>query len=145
MVPDGKKILFSSSISLQELRKDSILNKSYTVPTWTMENQGLKNEHLIANSSKPDPNGSLSQIRAYLDKNAVKKAIVLNKLNFQNESSISSEMNFNSFFDISTTKGAEPRLLTKGFYSFTDAQYTRDGSQLIFSGDMDSIEIRTAL
>jgi hypothetical protein len=49
-------------------------------------------------------------------------------------------MNFNSFFDISTTKGAEPRLLTKGFYSFTDAQYTRDGSQLIFSGDMDSIE-----
>jgi hypothetical protein len=47
-------------------------------------------------------------------------------------------------FDISTTKGAEPRLLTKGFYSFTDAQYTRDGSQLIFSGDMDSIEIRTA-
>jgi hypothetical protein len=29
---------------------------------------------------------------------------------------------------------------TKGFYSFTDAQYTRDGSQLIFSGDMDSIE-----
>jgi hypothetical protein len=43
------------------------------------------------------------------------------------------------FFDISTT--LEPRLLTKGFYSFTDAQYTRDGSQLIFSGDMDSIEI----
>jgi hypothetical protein len=29
---------------------------------------------------------------------------------------------------------------SKGFYSFTDAQYTRDGSQLIFSGDMDSIE-----
>jgi Tol biopolymer transport system component len=40
--PDGKKILFSSSISLQELRKDSILNKSYSAPTWTMENQGLK-------------------------------------------------------------------------------------------------------
>jgi hypothetical protein len=68
----------------------------------------------LTNSSKPDPNGSLSQIRAYLDKNAVdKKAIVLNKLNFQNESSISSEMNFNSFFDISTTKGAEPRLLER--------------------------------
>jgi dipeptidyl aminopeptidase/acylaminoacyl peptidase len=140
--PDGKKILFSSSISLQELRKDSILNKSYSVPTWTMEKPGFeKNEYLVANSSKPDPNGNLSQIRAYLDKNTVdKKAIVLNKLNFQNESSISSEMNFNSFFDITTTKGAEPRLLTKGFYSFTDAQYTRDGSQLIFSGDMNTIE-----
>jgi hypothetical protein len=54
------KKLFSSSISLQELRKDSI-NKSYTVPTWTMENQGLKRMNM-RNSSKPDL--SLSQIRA---------------------------------------------------------------------------------
>jgi Tol biopolymer transport system component len=38
--PDGKKILFSSSIFIT--RKDSILNKSYSAPTWTMENQGLK-------------------------------------------------------------------------------------------------------
>jgi hypothetical protein len=94
---------------------------------------------LIANSSKPDPNGSLSQIRAYLDKNAVdKKAIVLNKLNFQNESSISSEMNFNSFFDIST-KGAEPRLLTKGFYSLLMLN-TLEMAHNSFSPEMDSIE-----
>jgi hypothetical protein len=58
MVPDGKK-LFSSSISLQELRKDSI-NKSYTVPTWTMENQGLRMN--MINSASPIL--SLSQIRA---------------------------------------------------------------------------------
>jgi dipeptidyl aminopeptidase/acylaminoacyl peptidase len=140
--PDGKKILFSSSISLEELRKDSLLNRSYSIPTWTMEKPGfINNEHLVATDSKPNPNGNLSEIRAYLEKNTVdNKAIVLNKLNFQNESSISSEMNFNCFFDISTTKTAEPRLLTKGFYSFTGAQYTRDGSQLIFSGDMDTIE-----
>jgi hypothetical protein len=50
-----KKIL--SSISYKNYER-FYLNKSYTVPTWTMENQGLKkNEHLIANSSKPDPNG----------------------------------------------------------------------------------------
>jgi hypothetical protein len=48
---------------------------------------------------KPDPNGTPAQIRAYLDMNATdKKAIVLNKLNFQNESNISSEQNFNQFF-----------------------------------------------
>jgi hypothetical protein len=81
----------------------------------------------------------LSQIRAYLDKIRFdKKAIVLNKLNFQNESSISSEMNFNSFFD-STTKGAEPAYSRKGFIALLMLN-TRDGSQLIFSGDMDSIE-----
>ena len=113
--PDGNKILFSASISLQELIKDSTLNKSYLIPTWTMEKPGFnKNEHLLPNSSKPNPNGTLSEIRAYLDKNTIdKKAIVLNKLNFQNESSISSEMNFNYFFDINTSKNSDPRLLTK--------------------------------
>ena len=140
--PDGNKILFSASISLQELIKDSTLNKSYLIPTWTMEKPGFnKNEHLLPNSSKPNPNGTLSEIRAYLDKNTIdKKAIVLNKLNFQNESSISSEMNFNYFFDINTSKNSDPRLLTKGFYSFTDAQYTPDGKQIIFSGDIDTVE-----
>lgn len=140
--PDGNKILFSSSISLQELIKDSTLNKVNSIPTWTMEKPGFnKNEHLLSNNSKPNPNGNLSEIRNYLDKNAIdKKAIVLNKLNFQNESSISSEMNFNSFFDINTSKNSEPRLLTKGFYSFTDAQYTPNGKQIIFSGAIDSIQ-----
>lgn len=140
--PDGKKILFSSSLSLQELIADSTLNKSHDIPTWAMEKPGFtNNEHLLPNSDKPNPNGSLSQIRAYLEKNAVdKKAIVLNKLNFQSESAISSEMNYNHFFDINVTKDAVPRLLTKGFYSFTNADYTPDGKQLIFSGDMDTAE-----
>ena len=140
--PDGKKILFSSSLSLQELIADSTLNKSHDIPTWAMEKPGFtNNEHLLPNSDKPNPNGSLSQIRAYLEKNAVdKKAIVLNKLNFQSESAISSEMNYNHFFDINVTKDAAPRLLTKGFYSFTNADYTPDGKQLIFSGDMDTAE-----
>ncbi|RTY93580.1 S9 family peptidase [Flavobacterium sp. GSP27] len=140
--PDGKKILFSSSLSLQELIADSTLNKSHDIPTWAMEKPGFtNNEHLLPNSDKPNPNGSLSQIRAYLEKNAVdKKAIVLNKLNFQSESAISSEMTYNHFFDINVTKDAAPRLLTKGFYSFTNADYTPDGKQLIFSGDMDTAE-----
>jgi hypothetical protein len=48
-------------------------------------------------------------------------------------------MNFNSFLILAPLK-VQNLAFTKGFYSFTDAQYTRDGSQLIFSGDMDSIE-----
>jgi hypothetical protein len=36
------KKLFSSSISLQELRKDSILNKSYWHQPGQWKNQGLK-------------------------------------------------------------------------------------------------------
>jgi dipeptidyl aminopeptidase/acylaminoacyl peptidase len=140
--PDGKKILFSAPISLQELIADSTLNKSHSIPSWTMEKPGFSNnDYLLPKSGKPNPDGNLSEIRAYLDKNAIdKKAIVLNKLNFQNESAISSEMNFNHFFDINVTKDATPRLLTKGFYSFTNAEYTPDGKQLIFSGDVDNAE-----
>ncbi|MES2853541.1 MAG: S9 family peptidase [Bacteroidota bacterium] len=140
--PDGKRILFSSSIPLRELLQDSILNKSNAIPTWKMEKPGFdKNEHLLTNKEKPNPNGSLSEIRAYLDKNAVdKKAIVLNKLNFQSESNVSSEMNFNHFFEINVSKDAEPRLLTKGFYSFNNADYTPNGKQIIVSGDVDTEE-----
>lgn len=140
--PDGKRILFSSSIPLRELLQDSILNKSNAIPTWKMEKPGFdKNEHLLTNKEKPNPNGSLSEIRAYLDKNAIdKKAIVLNKLNFQSESNVSSEMNFNHFFEINVSKDAEPRLLTKGFYSFNNADYTPNGKQIIVSGDVDTEE-----
>lgn len=140
--PDGKKILFSSSIPLRELLQDSILNKSNAIPTWKMEKPGFdKNQHLMTNKEKPNPNGSLSEIRAYLDKNATdKKAIVLNKLNFQSESNVSSDMNFNHFFEINVSKDAEPRLLTKGFYSFSNADYMPNGKQIILSGDVDTTE-----
>ncbi|MFV8271172.1 S9 family peptidase [Flavobacterium sp. GT2N3] len=140
--PDGKSILFSSSIPLREFLQDSVLNKLNTVPTWNIEKPGFsKNEDLLPNKEKPNPNGSLSEIRAYLDKNATdKKAIVLNKLNFQSESNVSSEMNFNHFFEINVSNGTEPRLITKGFYSFSTADYTPNGKQILLSGDVDSTE-----
>ncbi|MFV8362971.1 S9 family peptidase [Flavobacterium sp. ZT3P35] len=140
--PDGKKILFSSSIPLRDLLQDSILNPSKSIPTWKMEKPGFdKNEHLVINKEKPNPNGNLAEIRAYLDKNATdKKAIVLNKLNFQSESNISSEMNFNHFFEINVSKDAVPRLLTNGFYNFSTADYTPNGKQIILSGDVDTSE-----
>lgn len=139
---DGKKILYSSSIPLRDLLQDSILNPAKSIPTWKMEKPGFnKNEHLLTNKEKPDPNGSLSQIRAYLDKNATdKKAIVLNKLNFQSESNVSSDMNFNHFFEINVSKDAAPRLLTNGFYNFSTADYTPNGKQIILSGDVDTSE-----
>ncbi len=140
--PDGKKILYSSNIPLRDLLQDSILNPSKSIPIWKMEKPGFdKNEHLVTNKEKPDPNGSLSQIRAYLDKNATdKKAIVLNKLNFQSESNVSSDMNFNHFFEVNTFKDAVPRLLTNGFYNFNNADYTPNGKQIILSGDVDNSE-----
>jgi dipeptidyl aminopeptidase/acylaminoacyl peptidase len=140
--PDGTKLLFSATISLSEMMKDSTLNPNYSVPTWSLEKPGFdKNEHLTPNKSKGNPDGSMAEIRAYLNQNATdKKAIVLDKLNFQNESNISSDINFNHFFEINLNKEATPVMITKGFYSFSSADYTPDGTQIIFSGDVDTSE-----
>jgi dipeptidyl aminopeptidase/acylaminoacyl peptidase len=140
--PDGTKLLFSATISLPEMMKDSTLNPNYSVPTWSLEKPGFdKNQHLTPSKSKGNPDGTMAEIRAYLDQNAIdKKAIVLNKLNFQNESNISSDINFNHFFEINLNKEATPVMITKGFYSFSSADYTPDGTQIIFSGDVDTSE-----
>ena len=140
--PDGNKLLFSATISLSEMMKDSILNPNFSVPTWSLEKPGFdKNEHLTPNKSKGNPDGTMAEIRAYLNQNTIdKKAIVLDKLNFQNESNISSDLNFNHYFEINVNKESSPAMITKGFYNFSSADYTPNGKQIIFSGDVDTSE-----
>lgn len=141
--PDGKQIMFSSTTTLDELVKDTVLNSQRILPIWPTEKPGFdKNQQLQTNKSKADPNGSTAEINAYLEKNAKdKKAIVLNKLNFQNEMNISSDMNLNQFFLIdASTPGAQPVLLTKMFYRYNNADFIPGGKQIIISGDVDSLE-----
>ena len=140
--PDGKQILFSSSISFQDLLKDSLLNKARAIPAWQYEKPGFaKNEQLQWSQAKPNPDGNLAEMRAYLDNDmADKKAVVLNKLNFQNEFSVTAEQNFNQFFLVDASKSAEPSLITRGFYRYNNADFTPDGQHLLFSADIDSSE-----
>ncbi len=93
---------------------------------WSYEKPGFSNNQYISfSNAKPNPDGSLSGIRAYLENDVTdKKAIVLNKLNFQNETSVSADMNFNHFFNINLAPGSEPTRVTKGFYRFTNADFT---------------------
>ncbi len=137
--PDGKQILFSSSITLKELLKDADLNPNKEIPKWPYEKPGFeKNTQLIATTAKPDPDGNLEEIRAYLENNANdKKAKVINKLNFQEESTTSSEMSFNHFFVVKAEAGATPLAVTHGFYRFNGAEFMPDGKQVIITGDAD--------
>lgn len=140
--PDGKQLLFSSSLPLTDLLRDSILNSSHALPAWSFEKPGITNNDLWQNNgAAPDPNGTIAQIRAYLDTNeANKKAIVLNKLNFQSESAISSDFSLQQFFLMAPNKDSSPVLITKGFYPFSRAAFTPDGKEIILSGDVDSLE-----
>ena len=140
--PDGQRVVFSSSISLSELLKDSILNPGKEIPRWPFEKPGFTgNKNLLLSKAKADPDGSIEEVRAYLANNeSDKKAKVLNKLQFQEEATVSSEMSFNQFFVIDAKPGSQPKALTHGFYRFNSVEFSGDGKQLIISGDVDSLE-----
>ena len=138
---DGTKILFSASIPMKDLLKDSLLNPTLSVPKWSYEKPGISNTEIFTNKAKPNPDGSLEEIRAYLDNNVTdKKAKVFNKLNFQDEMDVNADMSFNHFFVVNVNGNQQPVQLTKGFYRFNFAAFTPDGKKIIISGDIDSVQ-----
>lgn len=139
---DGSKILFSVSISLHELLKDSILNPNQDVPSWSTEKPGFaNNDYLKQNKNiKPDPNGNLEEIRAYLLKDEEdKKAKVFNRLNFQGEATTQPEMSFNHLFVVEAKEGATPKPLTGGFESYGGGDWL-DNGKIMVNVDRDSME-----
>ena len=137
--PDGKLLLFSSATSLTDLLKDSFVNPAHSFPSWPLEKPGFKKNNHYVMSAKPSPDGNLDEIRAYLEKDeADKKAIVVNKLNFQDETGVKGEWNFEEFYLLDIQKGGEPTLISKGFSRFNTVDFTPDGKQLIISGNIDS-------
>lgn len=140
--PDGKQILFSANIPFKELLKDSLLNPGKELPKWPMEKPGFKNnEQLKPATAKADPDGSIEEVRAYLENNAHdKKAKVFTKLNFLDEMDTNPDMGFTHFFLIEAKTDAKPVAVTKGFYRYNAAEFTPDGKQLILAGNMDSTQ-----
>lgn len=140
--PDGKQILFSANIPFKELMKDSLLNPGKALPKWPMEKPGFENnEQLKPATTKADPDGSIEEVRAYLENNANdKKAKVFTKLNFLDEMDINPDMGFTHFFLIEAKPDAKSTAITKGFYRYNYAEFTPDGKQLILAGNMDSTQ-----
>jgi dipeptidyl aminopeptidase/acylaminoacyl peptidase len=140
--PDGKQILFASNIPMADLIKDSILNPGGKIPDWPFEKPGFdRNEQLKPLKAKANPDGSIEEVRAYLDNNVIdKKARVINKLNFQDELNINSDLGFIHFFVTGIQPADSPVAVTHGFYSFATAGYTPDGKQLILSAHIDSLQ-----
>ncbi|AEE48717.1 S9 family peptidase [Haliscomenobacter hydrossis] len=131
--PDGRKILFSVSLNLSSLLADTLLNPSKGVPAWSMEKPGFpKNEFLNRDKKiKPNPDGNLDEIRAYLDKDVEdRKAKVFNRLNFQGEAMVEPEISFNHLFVIEVKEGAKATPLTKGFWSYGQGGWSPDGQRI---------------
>ncbi|HVZ25700.1 MAG TPA: S9 family peptidase [Sediminibacterium sp.] len=139
--PDGRSLLFAASIPLTSLLTDSLLNPRKQVPSWPLEKPGFpKNEQLNPVQVSPDPDGNTAQIRAYLENNeADKKAKVMDKLNFQEESATSGAISFTHFFIADVQTGNQIREVTHGFYRYFSADFTPDGHHLILTANCDSL------
>ncbi len=136
---DGSKISYSVNIGLNDLLKDSILNPTKGVPTWSMEKPGFSNnDYLKPNKDvKPNPDGNIAEIRAYLSKDEEdKKAKVFNRLNFKGESTTEPEMDFNHIFVIDAKEGAKATPVTTGFSNYNGGVWL-DNNRLIVYTDFD--------
>jgi len=141
--PDGKRILFAATMSFSELRGDSLLNPGRAVPAWSLEKPGFRQNEQAKiddkNGPKANPDGTLEEVRAYLQKNVDdKKARVVNRLNLQGEATVEPEMEFSHLFVTDVREGAAPRPLTRGFYAYTDGYWMPDGRRILFAGAGDS-------
>jgi dipeptidyl aminopeptidase/acylaminoacyl peptidase len=150
--PDGKEILFSARIGLRELIRDSILNPGYRLPAWPDEKPGIAGDVSLRPAvAKPNPDGNLDEIHAYLDMDVTdKKAKVVTKLNFQDEMEVNPDMSFTHWFVQAVPAGtgsvvagagsgaASPVAVTRGFYNFNSADFTPDGKSLVLVAHIDS-------
>jgi dipeptidyl aminopeptidase/acylaminoacyl peptidase len=139
--PDGKRVLFSSTVSFPEIQSDTLLNTTKGGPLWSLEKPGLTGYvPAVKEAPKPNPDGSLAEIRAYLDKDvADKKAKVITRLNFQGETTTEPTMSFQHLYVVDFQIGGRtdtplptPRPLTRGFATYL-APVWHPNSQFVFA------------
>lgn len=127
----GKEIYFQASFTVKEFLTDSVYNKKGLVPTWTLEKPMLTG---IAKKAKSNPNGSIEEVRAYLAQNEVdKKAKVINRLNFQEESTTTSELPIPALFKTSLLGKTE--LVNNPFQRWSDFEIGAEGIYSIVPAD----------
>ncbi|MGF7215834.1 dipeptidyl aminopeptidase/acylaminoacyl peptidase [Spirosoma lacussanchae] len=139
--PDGKRIAFSSTVTMAEMLKDSLLNPGRKTPAWSLEKPGFRTNDFVKTDpkTKPNPDGSLAEIRAYLNKDVEdKKAKVINRLNFQGESTTEPDLSFTHMYVIDVREGATPKPLTRGFASVQAGTWLPGGQGLLAVTDRDS-------
>ncbi len=137
---DGSRISFQVSLSFNELLKDSIINPNKGVPLFSMEKPGFKNnDYLKPNKDiKPNPDGTIEEIRAYLSKDEEdKKVKVFNRLNFQGEATTQPELNFNHVYVIDAKEGAKAVPITSGFESYNGGTWLLD-NRILLNSDLDA-------
>jgi dipeptidyl aminopeptidase/acylaminoacyl peptidase len=136
---DGKFLIFSASLSTDELLKDSILNTAKKSPLWNLEKPGMTTDAIYSNAAKSNADGTPGEMRAYLQQNEKdKKAKVFNRLNFQGEAATNPEIRYTHLFCLSLLKtDALPVALTSGFHSYSFSDISPDSKFILINADLN--------
>lgn len=128
--PDGKRIVFSASFSYEDYANDSSVNTDGLLPIWSMEKPGIDdNNFLLRNTTKPDPNGNLAEVRAYLLQNEKdRKAKVFHKMRFQGERSTTTGYNVSHLFVMDADGKGEAVQLTSGYSSMGGVHFKNNNN-----------------
>lgn len=138
--PDGTRILYSVSLKLEELANDSLLNPARNLPPFSLEKPGFNSDNYLLENKKvkPNPDGTLEEIRAYLNKNEDdKKTRVFTRLNFQGEANLNGDISVSHLYEIEVQENATPRALTSGYASYNGVVYSPDGQSIYASTARD--------
>ncbi|GAB3951927.1 hypothetical protein GCM10028805_32870 [Spirosoma harenae] len=141
--PDGKRIAFVGGVNMTQLLTDSLMNPGKGGPSWSIEKPGFANNDFVKvdKKVKPNPDGSLAEIRAYLAKDVEdKKAKVINRLNFQGEATTEPDITFTHLYITDVTEGAKLKPLTRGYQSYQAANWLPNGQGLLAVTDRDSLK-----
>ncbi|MCH7409713.1 S9 family peptidase [Belliella sp. DSM 111904] len=132
--PDGKKILYSSTLPLWSIDgrpewEHQRPGRSYgDEPNYKAINAGIGAEEI-----KPNPDGNLEELRAWLAKNASKNdPKVIDRLNFLGERDLSPDLYF-SHLGVFDLEKKTSEVLTQGFQSYFGATWAPDGSYILAS------------
>lgn len=152
--PDGTRILFSSTLSLWDARRELEIVRPSAQPPWFSERPGrqfadtanwadkrrgpLKSGDGAAPTVSAKPDGTLQEEREWLAKNeAESNPIVTTRLDFLGEQEIEPTESFTHLYAIDVEEGSVPVPLTPGFASYQDGAWydSPSGLQVIYSGD----------
>ena len=132
--PDGKKILFSVSVPMWAIEGDPVWPNPRPGRTYGDEpNYAAIKEGLAKEESKPNMDGDVSELRAWLAKNASKNdPRVIDRMNFLGERGLSTDINFRHLgvIDLADKKS---EVLTSGYQNFGSAVWSPDGSYILAS------------
>jgi dipeptidyl aminopeptidase/acylaminoacyl peptidase len=132
---DGQFVLYQERKTMKEFLLDSLNNPSKMIPSWNIEKPKL-DASVYASSSKANPNGTLEEIRAYLYQNEKdKKAKVINRLNFQEETSTTGEIPINLLFKIKADGLSKPVLINNPYDRWADWEEFSKGFIAIVPSD----------